>query len=295
MCNFVQMQMAMPKRIVSLVASAVVTLAFMAAFIGLGRWQWTAAFAHQQQLSFEVTSAPQPLSRLSTAEQWLPRTSIGALATAVGEFDFAHSFRTEPRRTQGGLLPWTVVPLKLRDGSVLAVVVGAQKVNASEPKTKNLSSKQDSAGQDSAAHTSLAQGNSNPVNDDLATELADDDAEILAVTKPSATVLATVVGRLQPSEDSPAIGRWQPSKDELATDTLTDRWSYPVVRDGYLVVTKDSNPRTPLATPRFISAPTGSIGWRNIAYAFQWWVFAIFAVFVWWRHVMESRGDTYPE
>jgi len=257
MCNFGQMQMAMPKRIVSLVASAVVTLAFMAAFIGLGRWQWTAAFAHQQQLSVDITSTPQPLSRLSTAEQWLPRTSIGALATAVGEFDFAHSFRTAPRRTQEGLLPWTVVPLKLRDGSVLAVVVGAQTVNAREPD--------------------------------------DDRAEILALTKPSSTLRATVVGRLQPSEDSPAIGKWQPSKDELATDTLTDRWSYPVVRDGYLVVTKDSNPRTVLATPRFMSAPTGSIGWRNIAYAFQWWVFAVFAVFVWWRHVMESRDDTDPE
>src|SRR5699024_2310966 len=28
---------------------------------------------------------------------------------------------------------------------------------------------------------------------------------------------------------------------------------------------------------------TWTVGWRNLVYAIQWWVFGAFAVFMWWR------------
>ena len=47
--------------------------------------------------------------------------------------------------------------------------------------------------------------------------------------------------------------------------------------------------------------PDTSIQWRNAAYAVQWWVFALFALWVWFRMVreetrsealLEAPGDT---
>ncbi len=35
-------------------------------------------------------------------------------------------------------------------------------------------------------------------------------------------------------------------------------------------------------------APTG-LNWRNAAYAVQWWVFALFALWLWWRMVREDH------
>jgi cytochrome oxidase assembly protein ShyY1 len=32
-------------------------------------------------------------------------------------------------------------------------------------------------------------------------------------------------------------------------------------------------------------------GLRNILYAIEWWVFAAFAAFIWWRHVREATGE----
>ena len=33
---------------------------------------------------------------------------------------------------------------------------------------------------------------------------------------------------------------------------------------------------------------TGGLKWRNAAYALQWWVFAAFAAFMWFRMVRED-------
>ena len=36
----------------------------------------------------------------------------------------------------------------------------------------------------------------------------------------------------------------------------------------------------------------GGFEWRNLAYALQWWVFAGFAVFMWWRMVRDDHETT---
>lgn len=204
------------------------------ACILLGRWQWTNAFLHEQVPSAVVVNQEQPLASLSAPEQWLPRTSIGALTSVTGTAVGGLAFRTEPRPTTTGQRAWWITPVRLSDDTVLAVATAA---------------------------------------------------------RPSTTsARITVIGRLQPSEDSPAAGAWQPAQAQLATPRLVDRWPFPVVRDGYLVATQ-SQPNQPLPVARFTSAPSGSIGWRNIAYAFQWLAFALFAGFVWWRHVTDRQDQ----
>ncbi|HZY01629.1 MAG TPA: hypothetical protein VFE92_19400, partial [Dermatophilaceae bacterium] len=36
----------------------------------------------------------------------------------------------------------------------------------------------------------------------------------------------------------------------------------------------------------------GGISWRNAAYALQWWVFALFAAYMWWRMVRDDYEDS---
>jgi surfeit locus 1 family protein len=35
------------------------------------------------------------------------------------------------------------------------------------------------------------------------------------------------------------------------------------------------------------------LSWRNAAYALQWWVFALFAAYMWWRMVRDDHEDNH--
>lgn len=227
------------QRLRSIVGAVVLCALLCSIFVFLGQWQWRVAFANQQRLTGVVASSAVPLNNVSPREQWLPRTSMGALVTVTGKFDDTHTFITSPRPTSQGKLPWVVTPLQLADGTAVAVVTG----------------------------------------------FTDMSGQIDRVT-PIGSGELTITARMQPSEDSPAVGTWQPAQPELSTNSLVDRWPYPVLRDGYLVTTQSLTMSSIAApTPRFTSAPSGSIGWRSIAYAFQWWSFAAFTFFVFIRQV----------
>lgn len=226
-------------RLRALLGAVVLCALLCSIFVFLGQWQWRVAFADQQRLTGVVTSSAVPLNKVSPREQWLPRTSIGALVTVSGKFDDTHTFITSPRPTSQGKLPWVVTPLQLPDGTAIAVVTGFTDM---------------------------------PGRIDRITAIGGQEM--------------TITARLQPSDDSPAIGNWQPALSELSTNALVDRWPYPVLRDGYLIATQSlTMSSTAAPTPRFTSAPSGSIGWRSIAYAFQWWSFAAFTLFVFFRQV----------
>lgn len=40
--------------------------------------------------------------------------------------------------------------------------------------------------------------------------------------------------------------------------------------------------------------PTPGINWRNASYAAQWWVFALFALWLWWRMVRDAHRQDHP-
>jgi surfeit locus 1 family protein len=91
-----------------------------------------------------------------------------------------------------------------------------------------------------------------------------------------------VVGILEPSQSQPSSidsrrvtdGIWVPG---LVSDVRPDLYS------GYVVLTR-SDPAEPLARVEPpLPDPSRWAGLRNLLYAVQWWIFAAFVGFMWWR------------
>ena len=101
----------------------------------------------------------------------------------------------------------------------------------------------------------------------------------------------TVTGRLESSE--PPTG--QATGDvvtAVSSADLVNRWGQPIYA-GFLVA-DDPGPGV-RAVPA--SAPdTRGFALQNLSYALQWWVFAGFAVFLWWRTVRDAHlRESQPE
>lgn len=116
---------------------------------------------------------------------------------------------------------------------------------------------------------------------------------------PSGTV--TVTGGLAPPE-SPYAGSPPPEGQlgSIDTSVLVNRW--PGELYNAFVFQKSETPApsaAALGALERVPTPTGDTGikWRNAAYAMQWWVFALFALYLWWRTVREDtvREDTEGE
>lgn len=66
----------------------------------------------------------------------------------------------------------------------------------------------------------------------------------------------------------------------INTDDLVLRWKADV-RDGYVLVTRD------VSKELFVLPPVG-IDIRNLFYAWQWWLFAGFTIFIYSRFVQDE-------
>jgi surfeit locus 1 family protein len=121
-----------------------------------------------------------------------------------------------------------------------------------------------------------------------------DDQRAGAGRTPSGAV--RVAGVLQPDEP-PADPAPDQSLTALDSAQLVNRWGGPIY-NGYLVLATESvepGPRSepgPVAgQPDRVPLPQpqpGGLAWRNAAYAVQWWVFAGFAVVLWWKMVRQD-------
>ena len=110
---------------------------------------------------------------------------------------------------------------------------------------------------------------------------------------PSGTV--TVTGGLAPPE-SPYAGQAPPEGQLGSVDTsvLVGRW--PGDLYNAFVFQQEESPAATAATlgpMERVPTPSGETGfkWRNAAYAFQWWAFALFALYMWWRIVRDEKRD----
>ncbi|WP_440067299.1 SURF1 family cytochrome oxidase biogenesis protein [Streptosporangium sp. OZ121] len=120
-----------------------------------------------------------------------------------------------------------------------------------------------------------------------------------AVTAPSGGRV-TVSGRLRPSEATDSVQRrvrQLPPGQVLTVSSaeLINVWRGTKLRDGFLVAATQSPPPEVAARPVSVPPPTerGGLTWRNLAYAAQWWIFGLFAVFMWWHFVRDAlRGRT---
>ncbi|EAP97305.1 hypothetical protein JNB_17583 [Janibacter sp. HTCC2649] len=113
---------------------------------------------------------------------------------------------------------------------------------------------------------------------------------------PVPTGTVTVTGGLAPPE-SPYAGPPPPEGQlgSIDTSVLVGRWPGELYNGFVFQQTEVPAPTaTTLGALKRVPTPTGDTGfkWRNAAYALQWWVFALFALYLWWRTV---RADTEDE
>ena len=109
-------------------------------------------------------------------------------------------------------------------------------------------------------------------------------ASALAAFRASTARDVAVVGRLQPSEAIIRPNALLQRVDDMALITtyeLVLRWGLALL-DGY-VVADDVNVE--------LNLPPSGISWRNLGYAWQWWSFAAFIVFLLGRYVFDVRND----
>lgn len=108
----------------------------------------------------------------------------------------------------------------------------------------------------------------------------------------------TVVGRLLPAEGPVAERAVEGQVSMLATAELTNRWDRPIY-SGFVVssaTTVDGServPQPPLEAVTVGPQPQDTpVNWLNIFYAVEWFVFAGFAFFLWWRLVADDHRRT---
>ena len=219
----------------------------------LGRWQLGVWQDHRTDNSEAVThEEPVPLDDVLGKDAAFPGSGVGRPVVVHGRWDPAHTVYVADRVRDGRTGVWAVTPVVTHSGSAVLVVRGW----APDPK---------------------------------------------AVPAPP-TGQASLVGLLQPSEDTgaPAPGQHDDVIPELNVTDLLPRASYDLY-GGYVLATDR------VVTPGLNVSPTdngmsglepasaehlpgadATSGLRNLLYAFQWWVFGAFAVFMWWRWLEED-------
>lgn len=114
----------------------------------------------------------------------------------------------------------------------------------------------------------------------------------------------TVSGRLRPQQGTDSVQRRaeglpQGQVQTVSTGELVNLWSGQQVRTGYVVAQPPSGPLTQVKVDPPVVG--GELTWRNLAYAANWWIFAGFAVFMWFHFVRDAvrrdrdRGTSSPE
>lgn len=113
-----------------------------------------------------------------------------------------------------------------------------------------------------------------------------------AVPAPSAGPV-TLAGMLAPGEAAPdkpvALPPGQMQSVDLAA--LVNDWPGELY-NAMLFPTSQTPPAPDTGALTHIPPPdllAEGMSWRNLAYALQWWIFALFALYMWWRMVREEH------
>jgi len=139
----------------------------------------------------------------------------------------------------------------------------------------------------------------------VVTPLEMDDGSIIPVVRgwtaePSATADAptgkvVVIGVLEASESQAQRGGLPEllpvgQVGAVSSAELLSLWEGDLYQ-GFVLL-DDQRPRSTLAAvpPAELAADSGW-SWQNLAYAIQWWLFAAFAVFLWWRMFQADWAD----
>lgn len=227
-------------------------LAVMVSFGLLGLWQLNVARdrGRAEQALAAPTMPVADVAAVLTPHSPFPRDGMGRRITAKGRYDGSAQVLVTPRLLAGQRGYWVVTPLVVRStGARLAVVRG----------------------------------------------FVTDPAQ---ATAPAVAAEVTVSGTLAPGE-SPAQ---EPSSTDAALPTgqlgaldlslLVNRWPGGLY-NAFVFATAEQPDVTSVTSSAVERVPPpalvgGALAWRNAAYALQWWAFALFTAYMWWRMVRED-------
>ena len=111
-----------------------------------------------------------------------------------------------------------------------------------------------------------------------------------------ATGAVTVTGFLAPGESpsgATALPEGQLASLDLAV--LANTWPGALYNAFVFAEAQEPPPAGPGPEPVPPPVVGGEVDWRNLGYALQWWVFAGFAVFMFWRLLREDHLRERPE
>jgi cytochrome oxidase assembly protein ShyY1 len=223
----------------------------------LGLWQLNVA--RDKGRAAEVRDAPRlpvaDVTSVLTPHASFPHDGTGRRITATGRYDGSGQVLVTPRRLRGERGYWIVTPLVVRStGARIAVVRG----------------------------------------------FVTDPAQAVV---PHAGAEVTVSGTLAPGESVQiAAGADEVLPEgqlaELDLSRLVNRWPG-ILYNAFVFATAEQPDVTASASPAVQRVPPpalvgGGLSWRNAAYAFQWWVFALFVAYMWWRMVRDDHEGRGP-
>lgn len=223
----------------------------MASFGMLGLWQLNVArdTARAEQVRAAPTRAVADVAAVLAPHGPFPHDGTGRRITATGRYDGSGQVLVTSRRLRGKPGYWVVTPLVVQsNGARIAVVRGF----VTDPKQ---------------------------------------------AVAPVAAGETTVSGTLAPGESSTSdTAHTDPVPDgQLAVldlSQLVNRWPG-TLYNAFVFATAEQPEVTSLASSGLQRVPPpalvgGGLSWRNAAYALQWWVFALFAAYMWWRMVRDD-------
>jgi surfeit locus 1 family protein len=241
-----------------------IVVAVMVTFGTLGLWQLNVA--RDTGRAQEVAAAPtRPVADLATVlvpHSPFPHDADGRRINVKGRYDGLAQILVTPRLLGGRRGYWVVTPLVVEStGARIAVVRGF----VTEP-SKALP------------------------------------------PDPTGRVTEVVVsGTLVPGESasraagSAGAGTSLPEGQMSALDLslLVNRWPGEIY-NAFVFATAEQPDVTSVASPAVERVPppesaSGALSWRNAAYALQWWVFALFAAYMWWRMVRDDYASEIRE
>lgn len=226
------------------------------AMICLGIWQLRVALP--ERAAANATTPAVPLNDVSTFGDFLAPSDIGVRVTAAGHFDMSKQLLgtvTTPATSSVVATPYAIiVPLLLNDGTTMAVLLGG-------------------------VGSATGQAATSPRESPIVTVTGPITNESLGLTIPSNVAASGTT-----------------SERPLTTDALVATWKVNL-RDGVVVLADQRPPATDQSlTPPNTALVTRTIDsgvqWRNALYAVQWWIFALFTVFIYVRYLTDSLRES---
>ena len=242
-----------------------VALVCVSAAVALGLWQYDAWEAHREAERLDLTNAaPEPLTDVLGPDEPFPTKHVGRPVTVEGTWLPEGTVLVSGRETDGEDGSWVVTPLAVDGPDEAAIPVVRGWLPGADPES----------------------------------------------APPPPTGTATLVGWLQPGEGTGAPDD-DPTDDVFPQVRIADLvqrvdvdlyGAYVVVDPAATEEAGGSNAGTTDLGPATLDQlpPAGTFtAWRNIAYAIEWWLFAAFALFMWWRFVRDAtavrREPTAPD